>query len=225
MSAVHLDHRLSAIAQRVRPQAYFADIGTDHGYLPAHLALQRKVRAAIAADVNEKPLAQAEKTIAVHGLQRIVTICLSNGLQRIDPAVDSIAIAGMGGELIASILAAADWVKNPDKQFLLQPMTQDEHLRRWLTQAGFSLLEEQIAQEGRHLYTIIEARYTDIPQQLSPALSYAGLALLQSDPLSRKYVEWKKGKLKKIAAGLEKAGKAEETAKIISLISQLEEYK
>ena len=51
-------------------------------------------------------------------------------------------IAGMGGELIAQILSAAEWVRSPQKHLLLQPMTQDDYLRRYLAQAGFALYQQ-----------------------------------------------------------------------------------
>ena len=55
-----LQPRLQALSQLVPDGARMADIGTDHGYLPIHLVQTGRISRAIAADVNQKPLQQAE---------------------------------------------------------------------------------------------------------------------------------------------------------------------
>ena len=59
------------------------DVGTDHGYLAAELLLTGKCTRAIAADINEKPLASARATIEKHGLADKAQIVLSDGLKSI----------------------------------------------------------------------------------------------------------------------------------------------
>lgn len=221
MQPIQLDGRLSVIADKVRPQAYFADIGTDHGYLPVWLVQTGRVSRAVAADINEKPLDQARQTIVRYGLESQITACLSDGLTAVDPAVEDIAIAGMGGELIAQILSAADWVKSPDKRLLLQPMTQDPHLRKYLACEGFSILDEVAAQVGRHLYIIFEVQYTGNVTALSDLDAYIGSCLHQKDPLSRKYIKQKYHRLCKIANGLKQAGNLTLAAQNEALAEQI----
>lgn len=221
MQPIKLDSRLSTIADKVRPQAYFADIGTDHGYLPVYLAQTGRISRAVAADINEKPLKQARQTIVRYGLENLISACLSDGLTAIDPEVEDIAIAGMGGELIAQILSAVEWVRTPQKRLLLQPMTQDAHLRRYLAQEGFAVLDETAAEDGRHLYIIFEAQYTGKPAVLSELEAYAGKCLYKRDVLSRKYIERKYRRLCKIADGLRKAGDLSLAAQNEALVGQL----
>lgn len=69
--------------------------------------------------------------------------------------VDTVVIAGMGGDLIARILAAAPWTKQA--HLILQPMTAQEDLRRWLLENGYCIAKETLAQEGKKLYVILSA--------------------------------------------------------------------
>ena len=106
-----LDGRLAKCAAMLRGVP-FADIGTDHAYLPVYLAVRGEIPAAIAADLREGPLESAKRTIARFHVESIVTARLSDGLAAIQPQeAEDIVIAGMGGELIAQILSKAPWLK------------------------------------------------------------------------------------------------------------------
>ena len=117
-----LPKRLQACADFVRQGTRVCDVGTDHALLPCELVKQGKATAALAADVHEKPLAGARKTIRASGCADRVTTRLSDGLQQILPEeADDVVIAGMGGETIAQILAAAPWLQGRGCRLLLQP--------------------------------------------------------------------------------------------------------
>ena len=49
-----LDKRLLSCADFVRAGAVFADIGTDHGYLPLFLLREGRIQRAYLCDVNEE---------------------------------------------------------------------------------------------------------------------------------------------------------------------------
>lgn len=219
---ITLTNRLAAVAKLVRDGAYFADIGTDHGYLPVYLALSGRISRGIAADINEKPLASAKRTILKYELQHQIKTVLSDGLQKIDPQAEDIAVAGMGGELIARIVDGADWVRDPAKQLLLQPMTQAPFLRRYLAANGFSVLRELPVREGRRLYIILQAQYDGIVRVLSEAEALAGRCMKQTDELSQIYLRVTAEKQRKIAAGLTVAGRAAEAEQKAALAEELE---
>ena len=131
------DKRLLTCAGFVKGEKV-CDVGPDHGYLAAELLLMGKCTWAIAADVNEKPLASAKATLEKYGLTDKAETVLSDGLKNITPdGITDIVIAGMGGELISNILACANWLSGIN--LVLQPMTQIPYLRKWLAEKGFNI--------------------------------------------------------------------------------------
>lgn len=160
MKQLELTPRLLAAAQLVPPDAAVADIGTDHAYLPVWLLKQGKVRYAIAADLRQGPLDRARLTAKEFDCRENIDFRLCDGLSGIRPdEADCIVIAGMGGETIATILQAAPWLRDTRYTLVLQPMSAQNDLRRWLWQEGFSIENEQLVCEGEKLYNIIAARF------------------------------------------------------------------
>ena len=158
---ITLDKRLSAVAALVRQGSRLADIGTDHAYLPVHLVQAGVCPSAIASDIGAGPLDAARRTVTENGLTSEIALHLGDGLSTVSAdEIDDIAIAGMGGETIAAILEAAPWVKDTRLRLILQPMTRAEDLRRWLLTHGFTVLEEHLITDGRHLYPVLAAHYT-----------------------------------------------------------------
>lgn len=181
---MELTPRLQAIADQVPQGAVFADIGTDHAYLPVRLLLDGRIDHAIAADLREGPLSTARETARQYGVTEKVSFRLCDGLSDIrEGEADVIAIAGMGGETIASILAAAPWTRNC--RLLLQPMTSFPDLRVWLQRNGYVIKSETVAREGSRLYSIWNATGGEM-RELTPAEQWAGMQ--SNDPLRRDYL-------------------------------------
>ncbi len=180
---VKLTPRLMTAVPYIRGGRLVADIGTDHAYLPIYLCEQRKlspvaakngeILCAIAADINKGPVERADQHIAEARLTKYIKTVQTDGLMGLDaydPA--DIIIFGMGGELIASILAAAPWAHTAGKRLILQPMTHAEKLREYLLSAGFAIIGETLSREGDRIYQTICAEpapegYT--PPTLTPA--------------------------------------------------------
>ena len=110
MRQLELPPRLQKLADWVPEGAQLADVGTDHAYLPVWLTLHGRVTSAIASDLRKGPLDRARETGRTWGVEDRLDFRLGNGLAGICPnEADTIVIAGMGGENIAAILAAAPW--------------------------------------------------------------------------------------------------------------------
>lgn len=170
-----LDERLKTVAALVRSGSRVADIGTDHGYLPVYLVQEGICPRAIAADLRSGPLESARRHVTAAGLSDRIDLRLGDGLTAIEPQeVDEIIIAGMGGETIAGILAAADWVRQPRLRLILQPMTRAEELRRFLLENGFHTDTERLVQDGRHLYPVLAVQFTAAPPPEDELPIYAG---------------------------------------------------
>lgn len=222
---MELTPRLRAIASQVPHGARFADIGTDHAYLPVWLLLQGTLDRAIAADLRAGPLGRAKKTAAQYGVAGRISFRLCDGLSGIQPEeADVIAIAGMGGDTIISILASAFWVRREGKTLLLQPMTAHPELRRWLRGQGYAIAGEQIAREGNRLYSIWTVRGGEMPDY-SPGELWAGRQ--SSDPLRGEYLSYVLRKVRRVLDGHRAAAQPDRTAiaRLETVECELEEMK
>ena len=171
-----LDCRLSAAAEYARPGAVFADIGTDHAYLPVSLCLSGTAPSGVASDLREGPCRRAAGNIEKAGLSDRISVVMTDGLDGIDRfSPDDIYILGMGGELIASIIGRSEYVKKSGVRLILQPMTHPERLRAFLLGEGFDITDEKLVSDppggtavgsrgGRGarsvIYQLIYSRYT-----------------------------------------------------------------
>ena len=173
MAETILDSRMLRIADCVPSGAILADIGTDHGKLPVYLAQKDKIKRAVAADINEMPLQKAINNIKTNNLQNKIDTYLTNGLQGVEKfSPDCVVIAGIGGELIEQILEEGTIDKNNVK-FIIQPMTKEGSLRKYLCKNGYLITDEHIVKEGK-LYQIICAEYDGNVRAISEAESLVG---------------------------------------------------
>ena len=202
-----LDPRLSLCASFVPAGAKLADIGTDHGYLPIWLAKTGRVIHAVAADLRPGPLERAKENVRKYQVEDIVELRLSDGLQAFLPEeADFIVIAGMGGEVIASILGAVPWLKETGARLVLQPMTRAEELRRFLAEHGYAIAREALVRDRGFLYPVIEAGAGEM--HLTLGRQWAGADLLY-DPLGDRYIIEKIIQLQAAAAGSNRASAPE----------------
>lgn len=216
---MNLDKRLSAVAALLRDGKRLADIGTDHAYLPVAQVAAGKCPAAIASDIGQGPLEAARHTVTAAGMQDAIDLRLGDGLATVAPhEAEDIAIAGMGGETIVAILQAASWIKDPALRLVLQPMTRAEELRRWLLTNGFTIVEEHLVEDGRHLYPVLAAEYTgQVCAEELPC--YAGFFPAEE---GRPYRRLMAEHLRRRAAGLRHGGQEREAARLTALAEELD---
>ena len=166
---VRLDRRLKTVLGMVRVQSRIADIGTDHALLPCRL-FQLGAADIIATDISDGPLQRAAETVQLYGAS--VRLMKCDGLEGV-PVRDDVIIAGMGGELIADIIARCKFL-NPDLHFILQPMTRDFVLRKRLYELGCEIIKEETAVVARKVYTVMLCRYTGIKQDTDLRFQFLG---------------------------------------------------
>ncbi len=129
----------------------FADVGCDHGYVADVMLSSGKCDFAIVSDVSASCLSKAERLLEKKHSGRFSAI-VSDGFDRLPPT-DQALIAGMGGELIVSILEKAAIL--PEK-LVLQPMKNAEKVRRFLVENGYSVKRDYTFSDGKY-YDIIKA--------------------------------------------------------------------
>lgn len=199
---INLDSRLAMCANFVRNNVKIADIGTDHAYLPIWLCQVGKCPAAIAADINPEPLSRGKIAIENHNAQELVKTRLSDGLENIlENEAEDFVIAGMGGELIASIISKCSFAKNPEKHFILQPMTRSEFLIKFLCENGFEIIKQDCCVASGKCYTVISTSYCGKIQKYDEIFYYTGILDPKTNDLHRKFVEKNIRHLKKQGNG------------------------
>lgn len=202
MKELQLQPRLQALADLVPRGAALADVGTDHGYLPVYLLQKGVIARAIASDIGAEPLDHARRTAEEYGVTAL-ELRLCDGLAGISPQeADTVVIAGMGGESIIAILSAAPWTKEGCR-LILQPMTRQELLRRWLSENGYRFTSEHLVEDKGTVYPILCVT-GGVQAPLTEAEAYAGV-LLDGDPLYDEYLHRQTARLQKAADGLRRS--------------------
>ncbi len=190
-----LDNRLQTVFGLCRSGLISADVGTDHARLAAALALEKSAKV-YASDIKDGPLEAARRTVEECGVKN-VEIIKSDGLENI-PYADDVIICGMGGELIEQIIGGCRFL-SADTRFILQPMTKADHLRRWLCENGFEIIEEQMASDGGFLYTVMLVKYTG--ERRNPDEIFA----LTGKNTDSRYLKMTAEKLLKTVSGMERS--------------------
>ena len=170
-----ISKRLEILASLVPFGARVCDIGTDHGYLSIELKKRGAVEKMIATDINENPLSRARKNIEKAGVNGI-ELRLCDGLKGISPhEVDTVVIAGMGGEVISGILEKGKEVAECGEiSFVLQPTTSPEHLRSFLFENGYTIKSETPLSENGKLYSVMLCKFSGIKEQYKEYYCFIG---------------------------------------------------
>ena len=152
--------RLLQLCRLIPPNGNgFADVGTDHGFVPVWLANHGYSGRIYSFDIAEAPLNKAISLASEHMVDDRICFSVSDGLDACPPGlVDCIMIAGLGGDAICRILDRAEWILDRGYTLILQPMTHAEVVRYWLIHNGFRITTEALVSEDRHIYQIFTAR-------------------------------------------------------------------
>lgn len=155
---LNLSKRLTMIASFLPQGAYFADIGSDHAYLPCYVCLYDQTARALAGEVNVGPYKSACETVSTYGLLDQIDVRLGDGLEvlRNDP-VEQIVIAGMGGSLIKKILNSGKQSLSSVERIIAQPNIGEKNVREWFLENNFAIINEVIIEENDHFYEVIIA--------------------------------------------------------------------
>ncbi|HEY5563006.1 MAG TPA: class I SAM-dependent methyltransferase [Clostridiaceae bacterium] len=195
-----ISNRLKKIAALVEHRTTLADIGTDHGYLPIYLIENDISSKVIATDVSLPSVNKAIKNIEIKGLSDFIECRIGYGLACLkEEKIETIVIAGMGGNLIGSILSKAMEKINNYGIFIFQPVQNPERLRKYLYENGFLIYDEDLCFEEDIYYEIIKAKYinkTSYCEEIYYEIS--SILLEKKHPLMLPYINYKLDKLNKI---------------------------
>ncbi len=181
---IKLSKRLSICVKAVKKYKRIADVGTDHALVPAYLIENDLADFVIASDINLGPLQQGETTLKklgyVNDINTKIKLVQAAGISHLTHCnlVDAIIIAGMGGDLISSIISDNMSIAKSVKKMVLQANSKIKNLRTFLYQNSFEIVNEHIIKEDGKFYEILEVvpstikvNYSNIDLTYGPILS------------------------------------------------------
>ena len=183
---------------------------------------QGRIASAIAADIGPEPLDHARRTAAEYGAALDLRLC--DGLRGIAAhEADTVVIAGMGGETIIQILTDSPWPRTSGCTLLLQPQTNVELLRLWLSRNGYACENERLVWDKGKLYVVLQMTAGE-PFTPDEARLYGGLHL-EGGPLYGDYLVAQLHRLRRRLDGLRHSREGEDCGTLPQLIAALEKKK
>lgn len=185
MNSNNLSHRLQRVAEDIIKYSAepirLADIGSDHAYLPCHLALKQLIEFAVAGEVVEGPYLSAVNEVNNHNLNHMIEVRLGDGLNVLteEDRVNVASICGMGGALIVDILQEGWQLGHRIPCLVLQPNIAESKVRQWLMDHQYQIVDEHMIHEHNRYYEIITARLTEEVHALTDDELIFGPFLLQ----------------------------------------------
>lgn len=146
-----ISNRLVTIASFIKEGANVIDVGADHGLLEKYLLDHHMVNSILAIENKVGPFEILKNSLDGYN----VKLSLSDGIEKIDDSIDTVVIAGMGGNLIIDILNAHDDKLNNVKQIVVDAHRDVELVRREITKLGYYIEKEKIIYENNIYYFII----------------------------------------------------------------------
>ena len=161
---VPMSARLEAIVELAERGDILCDVGCDHAHVPIRLLQSGCYRRAIGMDVIAGPLGKAAGNLSLYGMEDLVELRLSNGLDAFSAGeADTLVITGMGGTLMEDIL-----LRQPEKTasfsaLVLGPQSDPEKVRAALRRLGFIIKKEKLIFEDGKYYPVIRAESEENP--------------------------------------------------------------
>src|SRR5690625_7250627 len=127
MENIRISLRLKEISKHIPKASFFADIGSDHAYLPSYVCLNDEKAIAIAGEVNKGPYNKAKEVVNSFQLNNRIDVRLGDGLSILEKdEPDTLVITGMGGKLIEFLLDKVFHYTLTLNKIILQPNYNDD---------------------------------------------------------------------------------------------------
>jgi len=218
-----LSFRLKGIVSMVPESETVADIGCDHGKVAVWLLKNGKANHAVCGDLSGRSLEKAKKLAQSKGLLGAVSLREGSGFDVLDAGeAQTAVVAGMGGELIASILEKGK-AKLP-QTLVLSCNKGSGVLRKWLMENGFAIEDEDLVLENRHYYPVIRAQRGESRMLNDMEMEFGPVLLEKKPKLLKHYVKHRIDQTKTIRAKLQKSKAARKEELLGEIDKRLEAY-
>ena len=217
----------------IREGAVLADVGTDHGYVPIYLLEQKKIKSAIAMDINKGPLERAREHIHLYGMDAYIQTRLSDGVAALEKGeADSILIAGMGGGLVMHILEEGKDICQAAGELILQPQSELCSVREYLAENGYVTEAERMVFEDGKYYPMmrvinveLDNAWMKMDEQTRVACDiYGPLLLRNGNPVLRRFLVRQHRQLTQILQTLQAQTMSEKIETRIAEVSEELQY-
>lgn len=218
-----LSFRLKAIVSMVPDSETVADIGCDHGKVAVWLLKNGIAKYTVCGDLSGHSLEKARKHVASKGFKDAVSLREGSGFDVVhkDEAQTAV-VAGMGGELISSILEKGK-DKLPDT-LVLSCNKGSGVLRKWLSDNGFAIEDEDLVLENKHYYPVIRAKRGESKALNDMELEFGPVMLQRKPKLLKYYVNHRIDQTKSIRAKLKKTKAARKEELLAEIDERLKAY-
>ncbi len=143
--------RIAEICSALKKGKVLADVGCDHGYC-ARLALKKGLFEKVyLSDISAGSLKKAEKLLEREIKEGKCVPVLADGMKGLPPDVDTLLIAGLGGEEIVRILEEGYLPEH----FVFQPMKNAEKVREFLVKRGAHIGRDDTFFADGYFYDLI----------------------------------------------------------------------
>ena len=218
---------MQKIADLVITGEVCADIGTDHGFIPFYLLQNGLCPYVILSDIADGPLEKAMENSEALGIYDDFDIRKAPGLNSLSIGEARTAIiAGMGGELISSILSESPDIARSIRRFILQPRSRSSVLRHFLLENSYRICGEYLAREaGRISEIILCDKISDITENFDSELSFEIPVFLFQDNDPEIVKEFIDDKIRKTDAVLSELAGSDNAEKLSEWRTRFEELK
>jgi len=198
-----LDERLSMAYSFYVECDLAADIGTDHGFLPAALLASGRCRRMILTDLSASALENARKEMIRRGLLSRVSLRLGDGLAPLSEPCGVISVMGMGGRTIRDILLSGA-SRLAGASLILSAHTDLPLIRQAVRDVHYTLDREEPVLAGGRYYLVLRARPGDWEAD-ARTLRLGGPLFRSGSPLLRPYLARRREILQERLRGLRSA--------------------
>ena len=192
-------NRIKRILSFVPKCKILNDVGCDHGYLGVMCLKNNICEQVVFSDISSRSLDKAKQLVANNKLSSKSVFDTTYGVSSYNNTYDVVAVLGLGGDTIQSIISENKGVVG---YYLLQPMTHQVELRRYLISNGYTIKIDEIIKVDSKYYDIMLVQKGN--QILTDAEITFGLTnIRQHNEVFKEYLYYKIELLKKSIANIE----------------------
>lgn len=200
---MNISNRIKNIVDEIQYKT-LADIGTDHGYIPIYACKSLKIDKAIACDINKGPLLNAKINISNYNMSNYIETRLGSGLTPLNNGeVQTVTIAGMGGDLIIDILKASKDILPSLSQIIVQPQSSICKVREYMHSIGYKIFNENFIKEEDKYYTVVNCVKGEEEAYSFAEYAFGKVLIQKKEPLFIDFIKEEKFKFEAILNKME----------------------